>query len=1190
MELKGEAVHKPWLRYWRNSLADASSHCGQMTEEDFGKLSGVSSSAFSEGYLSTPKDQEILQALFEKESDSVQVVKVVVRPVAYRAVLEHGKKRDGFLPDIMTPLVCGLWVGRDGRFVPAEPCVIPRDLLSPLIEDSFTLSSVEDFDRFLTEKKQAIYSENEATALLNDASKLEEIEAIWKSYYELSRQLFDPQCLDERLNTLFLKAKADEMSMIKVDGAFGGASNIIKLYDWLSNQNKPLSLLDNYTTLNVEHRQPCVEPEDTVLLRLGHANSEHSLALAQRDALAQTLVMNEGETLAVNGPPGTGKTTFVLSVVASLWVKAALDETEPPLIIAASTNNQAVTNILDAFANGFEVGDDLLSQRWLPDISSYGGYFVAKSKEKEASNTYQTPAFYRNMETPEQFKQAESMFLSKARTFFEDDSLKSVERVKQTLHQQLKSVSAQLEGVLHGWRQWQETLAHWRITVSDDPPELVLLKKQAVLQGLKDAYGVIDSDAKKWRRFQTEESVWLSLFSFIPPVAHKRQLKAEVFIEENLSDQAQILLNQVGGLNVQSAKQLFQAWLAEQGESIQREERQLTALQDLWRKIQQQQTMFLEVYSLALGFTVVEPPNAFDVLDQSLDTSLRFNLFQWAARYWEARWLEDCVKQREDLAEQARTGREKTGLSKVRPRWLRRMKLTPCVVSTLHALPSHMKHQEFESEGVYRDAYLTEAIDLLIIDEAGQVSPDVAGASVALAKRVLAIGDVKQIPPVVGLSKMVDVGNLSQQGLLQSLDQYDVFRQGGRVVLDGSVMKIAQQASRVHYLPQAEAGMFLREHRRCLNEIISFSNDLCYQGLLQPMRAHPAKDPTLPPFAYVHVDGRVESPPSGSRVNRLEAATIAEWLFSQKERLEAVHDQKLENIVGVVTPFKAQAELIREACEKVGISVGKGDGCMTVGTVHALQGAERTVVIFSAVYSRHDDGGFIDRDPSLLNVAVSRAKDSFLVFGDMEVIEDAVVGTPRHVLSKYLFERESNELLFVSKEARLDLLAYCPTPRVINDAQEHDACIIDLLSTARQKIAIVSPWFNLSRLDETGILLGMRQAVHRGVGVELYVDDRFNRQVNNQWSSTKADSFESDCVKLAEDGVCVHVVSQVHSKLVMVDDAVLCVGSFNWASAVRDQNKVFCNMETSMVYSGRLSDEINFQLHRLTEKTIRSYP
>jgi len=42
-------------------------------------------------------------------------------------------------------------------------------------------------------------------------------------------------------------------------------------------------------------------------------------------------------------------------------------------------------------------------------------------------------------------------------------------------------------------------------------------------------------------------------------------------------------------------------------------------------------------------------------------------------------------------------------------------------------------------------------------------------------------------------------------------------------------------------------------------------------------------------------------------------------------------------------------------------------------------------------------------------------------------------------------------------------------------------------------------------------------------------------------------------------------VARVHSKIVMADDELLCMGSFNWFSANRGR---WANYETSMVYEG----------------------
>ena len=122
---------------------------------------------------------------------------------------------------------------------------------------------------------------------------------------------------------------------------------------------------------------------------------------------------------------------------------------------------------------------------------------------------------------------------------------------------------------------------------------------------------------------------------------------------------------------------------------------------------------------------------------------------------------------------------------------------------------------------------------------------------------------------------------------------------------------------------------------------------------------------------------------------------------------------------------------------------------MTIGTVHALQGAERPVVIFSTVYSKHADGGFIDASPSMLNVTVSRAKDSCLVFGDMDVMAAAQTGSPRSILSEFLFASETNALEF-TVEPRTDLKQGGGQIQMLRDAAGHDAFLLDALSAGER--------------------------------------------------------------------------------------------------------------------------------------------
>lgn len=323
----------------------------------------------------------------------------------------------------------------------------------------------------------------------------------------------------------------------------------------------------------------------------------------------------------------------------------------------------------------------------------------------------------------------------------------------------------------------------------------------------------------------------------------------------------------------------------------------------------------------------------------------------------------------------------------------------------------------------------------------------------------------------------------------------------------------------------------------------------------------------------------------GSRYNTFEAETIAAWLAAHKEDIERHYDKPLHTLVGVVTPFSAQVSAIKSSLRNLDINCNGDESSLTVGTVHSLQGAERAIVLFSPVYSKHEDGGFIDSDSSMLNVAVSRAKDSFLVFGDMDLFEIQPGSSPRGLLAKYLFASTSNALQFEYKE-RQDLSTAQTQISTLNGVEQHDAFLNQTFNAIGKSITIVSPWLTWQKLEQTGFLASMTQARARGVDITVVTDKTFNTEHADFEKRKEKHQRLNDAVeKLNEMGIVTKLVNRVHSKIVIGDEGLLCIGSFNWFSAARDEK--YQRYDTSMVYRGEsLKGEIKTIYSSLEQRQL----
>jgi hypothetical protein len=136
---------------------------------------------------------------------------------------------------------------------------------------------------------------------------------------------------------------------------------------------------------------------------------------------------------------------------------------------------------------------------------------------------------------------------------------------------------------------------------------------------------------------------------------------------------------------------------------------------------------------------------------------------------------------------------------------------------------------------------------------------------------------------------------------------------------------------------------------------------------------------STPAIRWIAIQGSVTSPGSGA-LNDPEASAV----LAELHRL--VIEQGYRGTVGVVTPFRAQANRIRELVEAHPQANVLLDGTqLLVDTVHRFQGDERDVILFSPVISEGiTEGavGFLRKTGNLFNVAITRARAALVVIGD----------------------------------------------------------------------------------------------------------------------------------------------------------------------------------------------------------------
>ncbi|MHC9087845.1 DEAD/DEAH box helicase [Tenacibaculum sp. IMCC1] len=980
---------KNWLQYYKNSLSDSEnlaidiSKIKNLFHQKSSDLSNALINSKQASQLLDVEERRInrLKGITKKDNPKwhkVEETKILIAP--FHLVYQTDNTK--FKQRTIHPFWISAIVNRSGQLsAPKDgfPLIV-RNYLTPMadVKNDFIFSSI---DTVLDAKDL-------------DAPDFENSEEPipWDEYWNYINEVFSAITYSnlyryqvERYTTQY------ELTYFALSSKISTAKSILFLYENLLKNTDELPVLSKIINPYTRERQEAITDNGFLVynhLHLGQMSNKFPLSVSQRKTLLSYLVAEENAVTAVNGPPGTGKTTLLQSLVATEFVKAAINGEEAPIILACSNNNQAVTNIIDSFINSESTMGEL-ANRWIPDFNGYATYLPSSSKSDKKlaninylkGNLFGHEGTLCNLENEKYISEAEYYFLTNYCQYFNTQT-NSLEDVCNHLQEEIIGIQNILaDGVdfsrnyINAVNYINSILVHEEDFVQKSTFKISKLQEwRTVLNDLKTATKDIDF-IDKVKHYFIDEAQFESRNAEHIFKANAETLlnakKAAAYIKEctnnvNLLLQSHLSLknwkyeNNIKGFPFVSEEQM---WAYE------------------YEKINSNDTTQRFFYD-------------------ELDIDLRHKAFLLATHYWEARWL---LETREMLEENTEKG---TGEYAIKAKWKRRAMLTPCFVATFYTAPSHFLYSQFQGENengkpIFEYLPLYNFLDLLIIDEAGQVTPEVSIPVFSLTQKAFVVGDLQQIEPIWSIPKKIDQGNLTSLDIIENQNDTHL-DELGFLASSGSIMKMAQNACEFETpLPaKKEQGLVLLEHRRCNDEIISFCNELAYDGILKPMKGKAKENQAFPSMMAYHIEG-VSERKYNSRQNISEVKAIISWLQQNKETIQEAYDvDSIESVLGIITPFASQKGELSKALTDAGYKVSD----IKLGTVHALQGAERNIILFSSVYSNDDEGTlFFEKDnkPNMLNVAVSRAKESFILFGDTRIF-DETKNTPSGILKRHL--------------------------------------------------------------------------------------------------------------------------------------------------------------------------------------------
>lgn len=289
--------------------------------------------------------------------------------------------------------------------------------------------------------------------------------------------------------------------------------------------------------------------------------------------------------------------------------------------------------------------------------------------------------------------------------------------------------------------------------------------------------------------------------------------------------------------------------------------------------------------------------------------------------------------------------------------------------------------------------------DLLIIDEASQCDIPSAIPLLFRAKRVIVLGDPRQLQHIDALGNRQRV--LFNQNGLGSDKENNIY------MYSNSFLDLAFQITKSESIK-------LREHFRSHYDIIQFSNKTWYDNTLiistdyNMLNPCPIENKSYHAIEWIDVQGEIIQKNNSSALIMAEAEKVIDILDN------LINKNNFNGEIGIITPFRLQANMISELfnkSNKFSLDVKKR---VIIDTIVKYQGDEKDIIIYSAMISKNMPKGVLyyhKEVGNLLNVAITRARAKLIIIGDSSVC----INYPELNISKLKSYKENIELVIEKK-------------------------------------------------------------------------------------------------------------------------------------------------------------------------------